>query len=139
MMVWRHALGVQPLRSVGAALAAMQTAARARLHAFRCCQTLPLPSEAPCHRPCRAPLFSFPSTRLVTSLQANMWQVNFAASPKTLADIDHSLRVDERVLRWIVLKRRPYNRLPTPYAVARAAEAVSQRLDAQAASKAKQQ
>ncbi|KAL4447863.1 hypothetical protein ABPG75_005082 [Micractinium tetrahymenae] len=71
--------------------------------------------------------------------EANMWQMNFAASPKTLDDLDHSLRVDERVLRWIVLKRRPYNRLPTPHTVARAAETVAQRLDAQAAAKAARQ
>jgi small subunit ribosomal protein S6 len=59
-------------------------------------------------------------------LQAAMWQINFAASPKALPDLDHVLRVDERMLRWLVLKRRPYNALPTPYSVARAAEHVAQ-------------
>lgn len=61
-----------------------------------------------------------------------MWQVNFAASPKTLQDIDHTLRVDERVLRWIVLKRRPYNRLPTPHTVARKADNVAHQVEAEA-------
>lgn len=79
------------------------------------------------------------SAPLCTLLQANMWQVNFAASPKTLQDIDHSLRVDERVLRWIVLKRRPYNRLPTPHAVAQRAEKLYQQIDGPAAAKAPRQ
>lgn len=57
--------------------------------------------------------------------QAGMWQINFAASPTTLADLDHTLRVDERLLRWMVLKRRAYPALPTPHAVARAAEHVA--------------
>lgn len=60
-----------------------------------------------------------------------MWQVNFAASPATLAGLDHTLRVDERMLRWMLLKRRPYNPLPTPYAVARAAEHVAAPLEQQ--------
>ncbi|KAL4442448.1 hypothetical protein ABPG77_005032 [Micractinium sp. CCAP 211/92] len=71
--------------------------------------------------------------------EANMWQVNFVASPKTLQDIDHSLRVDERVLRWIVLKRRPYNRLPTPHAVAQRAEKLYQQINGPAAAKAGRQ
>ena len=54
-----------------------------------------------------------------------MWQINFAANPKTLADLDHTLRVDERMLRWLVVKRRPYNPLPSPYRIARAAENVA--------------
>lgn len=54
-----------------------------------------------------------------------MWQLTFAANPKVLPDIDHSLRIDERVLRWAVLKRRHTAPLPNPYKVARAAEAVA--------------
>ncbi len=54
-----------------------------------------------------------------------MWQGNFAASPATLKELDHTLRVEERMLRWMVLKRRPYAPLPTPYQVARAAEHVA--------------
>jgi ribosomal protein S6 len=55
-----------------------------------------------------------------------MWQLTFASNPKVLAEIDHSLRIDERVLRWAVLKRRHLSSLPNPYRVARAAEAVMQ-------------
>jgi len=55
-------------------------------------------------------------------LQASMWQLTFASSPKVLGDIDHSLRVDEQVLRWVFLKRRQIDPLPNPYRIARAAE-----------------
>jgi ribosomal protein S6 len=54
-----------------------------------------------------------------------MWQLTFAANPKVLDDIDYSLRIDERILRWAVLKRRHTAPLPNPYKVARAAEAVA--------------
>ncbi|GAB4818326.1 hypothetical protein N2152v2_005372 [Parachlorella kessleri] len=63
--------------------------------------------------------------------EAGMWQLTFAANAKVLADIDHTLRVDERMLRWIVLKRRPFEPLPNPYRVARAAEQVQAPLEAQ--------
>lgn len=65
-----------------------------------------------------------------------MWQLNFAAAPSTLPDLDHTLRVDERMLRWMVLKRRPYPALPSPYAVARAAENVAAPLARQAQAQA---
>jgi small subunit ribosomal protein S6 len=66
-------------------------------------------------------------TRLlpVPHLQASMWQINFAANPKMLSELDHTLRVDERMLRWLVLKRLPYTPLPSPYSVARTAENVA--------------
>lgn len=57
-----------------------------------------------------------------------MWQLTFAVKPAVLAEIDHTLRVDERILRWVVLKRRPYGALPNPYRVARTAERVEQTL-----------
>lgn len=60
-----------------------------------------------------------------------MWQVTFAANPRALADIDHTLRIDERVLRWIVLKRRAFEPLPNPYRIARAAEKVAAPLEEQ--------
>lgn len=79
-----------------------------------------------------ATLSSLPShSPAPPALQAAMWQMNFAAAPKTLAELDHTLRVDERMLRWMVLKRRPYNPLPNPYAVARAAEKVAGSLEQQ--------
>jgi ribosomal protein S6 len=67
-----------------------------------------------------------------------MWQINFAASPQTLPELDHTLRVDERMLRWMVFKRQPYRRLPTPYNVARIAENVAIPLAQQQAAKKKQ-
>ncbi|KAL4853681.1 37S ribosomal protein MRP17 [Chlorella vulgaris] len=57
--------------------------------------------------------------------KASMWQINFAANPKMLSELDHTLRVDERMLRWLVLKRLPYTPLPSPYSVARTAENVA--------------
>jgi ribosomal protein S6 len=62
--------------------------------------------------------------------QAAMWQLTFASNAQALNEIDHSLRVDERVLRWVVLKRRPYGPLPNSYRVARTAEQVAQSLSA---------
>lgn len=55
----------------------------------RACVRLPHPALTP--RPTR------PTP--CASLQAAMWQVNFAASPATLQELDHTLRVDERMLR----------------------------------------
>lgn len=60
-----------------------------------------------------------------------MWQLTFAANPKVLSEIDHSLRIDERVLRWAVLKRRHLAPLPNPYRVARAAEAATEAMPQQ--------
>ena len=57
-----------------------------------------------------------------------MWQLTFASTPKVLSEIDHSLRIDERVLRWAVLKRRHLSPLPNPFRVARAAESVAESL-----------
>jgi len=74
---------------------------------------------------------SHSSAAILSDLQAAMWQINFAAAPKTLSDLDHTLRVDERVLRWLVVKRRPYAPLPNPYTVARAAERVAAPLEKQ--------
>jgi ribosomal protein S6 len=62
--------------------------------------------------------------------QAAMWQLTFAANSEALREIDHSLRVDERVLRWAVLKRRAFGPLPNPFRVARAAERVAGSLQA---------
>ena len=86
----------------------------------------PVPTlPAPASRPHPAPPPSPP-------LQAAMWQINFAAKPETLPDLDHILRVDERMLRWLVLKRRPYLPLPTPHRVSRMATAVQAPLEQQA-------
>ena len=65
------------------------------------------------------PLFRSPSW------QASMWQLTFAVNPKVLSDIDYSLGIDDRVLRWAVLKRQHLARLPNPYRIANAAKAVA--------------
>lgn len=46
--------------------------------------------------------------------QAHIWQLDFAVAPQALADLRHELRVDERLLRWAVVKRRAAPRLPAP-------------------------
>ena len=62
-----------------------------------------------------------------------MWQLTFACNPAVLAEIDHSLRVDERILRWVVLKRKAFPALPNSYRIARAAESVAAPLESQQA------
>lgn len=47
-----------------------------------------------------------------------MWQLTFAAPPQVLQEVDHALRVDETVLRWIVQKRQFLERLPNTYRIA---------------------
>jgi hypothetical protein len=46
--------------------------------------------------------------------QAHIWQLDFAVAPQALADLRHELRVDERLLRWAVVKRRAAPKLPLP-------------------------
>jgi small subunit ribosomal protein S6 len=53
---------------------------------------------------------------------AAMWQLTFAADAAALRDVDHALRVDERVVRWALLRRRALPPLPNPFQIARAAE-----------------
>eukprot|EP00887_Chlorella_sp_A99_P007142 scaffold2.g7142.t1 len=62
--------------------------------------------------------------------EANMWQLTFASPTAALGDLDHLLRVDERVLRWVVLRRRSYEPLPNTYRIARAAQEVAASLNA---------
>ena len=37
-------------------------------------------------------------------LQAFMWQMGFMADPRVLKDLEHQLKVDERVLRHMVFR-----------------------------------
>lgn len=37
--------------------------------------------------------------------QAHMWQMDFVVSPTALRSINHELRVDEKVLRYVIVKR----------------------------------
>ncbi len=34
--------------------------------------------------------------------------MNFAVAPKVLKDVNHELRVNEQVLRWVVVKKQQY-------------------------------
>jgi len=38
--------------------------------------------------------------------EVQMSQMTFAATPKALPEISHALRVDERVVRWMLLKKK---------------------------------
>jgi small subunit ribosomal protein S6 len=44
--------------------------------------------------------------------QAHMWQMDFMLSPDALKEVNHELRVNESVLRWIVLKRKSLPDMP---------------------------
>lgn len=37
--------------------------------------------------------------------QAQIWQLNFAVSPEALQEINMAMRVNEDILRWVVVKR----------------------------------
>lgn len=41
-----------------------------------------------------------------------MWQMDFAVAPEVLKDINHQIRVNEQVLRWVVVKRNKWSMLP---------------------------
>lgn len=55
-----------------------------------------------------------------------MWQLTFAAKQDVLSEIDHTLRVDESVLRWIVQKRKYLDNLPNTHRVSKMAQLVDQ-------------
>ncbi|KDD75205.1 hypothetical protein H632_c811p1 [Helicosporidium sp. ATCC 50920] len=63
---------------------------------------------------------------------ANMWQMSFATKGGALKEIEHGLRVNEQVLRWIVLKREMLSKLPNTYKVARKAESAMAKREASA-------
>mmetsp|Transcript_10446 Transcript_10446/g.18934 ORF Transcript_10446/g.18934 Transcript_10446/m.18934 type:complete len:132 (-) Transcript_10446:324-719(-) len=44
--------------------------------------------------------------------EAQMVAMDFLVGPKLLPELDHALRVNEDVLRWVVLKKSAYDRLP---------------------------
>ena len=41
-----------------------------------------------------------------------MWQMDFMLGPDALKEVNHELRVNENVLRWIVLKKKSSEQLP---------------------------
>ncbi|KAK2076221.1 hypothetical protein QBZ16_001153 [Prototheca wickerhamii] len=51
--------------------------------------------------------------------EANVWQLTFAAPAGVLPEVDHALRVDETVLRWVVQKRKYLERLPNTYRISK--------------------
>ncbi len=50
-----------------------------------------------------------------------MWQMTFVAGPNTVQDLQDSLKLDEQVLRYTVLKQPQRPSLPSTHAVARQA------------------
>lgn len=46
-----------------------------------------------------------------------MWQITFVASPKVLPELEHNLKVDERVLRHLCMRKQPFGPMPSTHAV----------------------
>lgn len=46
-----------------------------------------------------------------------MWQISFAANPKVVEDLRQQLKLDERVIRHIFVKKDIFKPLPTTSAV----------------------
>ena len=49
--------------------------------------------------------------------QADVWQLQFKAAPSVLEDVDHNLRVDERVLRYLIQKQPELPTMPNTHNV----------------------
>jgi len=62
------------------------------------------------------------SLSLTVLLQAFMWQLDFAAAPPVLRDLEHLLKVDDRVVRYVILRRSPFKPLPNTYKVTKQAK-----------------
>lgn len=58
--------------------------------------------------------------------QAFMWELTFMAAPTALPHLEHGLKVDERVLRYIVMKKQILQPFPNPYRVSRLARRLLQ-------------
>lgn len=59
-------------------------------------------------------------------MQTHMWQITFASQSSALEDLDHNLRVNDDVLRWIVIKRQMLERLPNSHKVSKLAHLAGQ-------------
>ncbi len=46
-----------------------------------------------------------------------MWQISFAAKPQVLEDLQHQLKLDERVMRHLFVKKDVFKPMPTTSAV----------------------
>ncbi len=53
--------------------------------------------------------------------------MDFMVDPAALEDLEHNLKVDERVLRYVLQKKDPLPRLPTTYKVSKLARALRER------------
>lgn len=57
----------------------------------------------------------------LNSVQAFTWQIGFAVSPEALGPLDRALKLDERILRHIVVKTDPFPAFPTSHSVGKSA------------------
>ncbi len=48
-----------------------------------------------------------------------MWQMEFMAAPAVLGELDHNLKVDEEVLRYVVQKQRALPPLPNTHSISK--------------------
>lgn len=46
-----------------------------------------------------------------------MWQLQFKAAPAVLTDVEHNLKVDERVLRYLIQKQPDLPTMPNTHNV----------------------
>jgi hypothetical protein len=60
--------------------------------------------------------------RFLDCAQAFMWQLNFSAAPPALKDLEHLLKVDERVIRYVILRRSVFTPFPSTHSVAKRAK-----------------
>ncbi len=58
------------------------------------------------------PLPPPPPTKPNPSTQANIWELEFAASPEALQQLNRELRINEAVLRYVMLRRDGMPKLP---------------------------
>lgn len=47
--------------------------------------------------------------------EAAMWEMTFLVEPSALKEVEHELRVDERVLRWLFVKKETLPVLPNTF------------------------
>lgn len=57
-----------------------------------------------------------------------MWQASFISRPAVLSELQYSLKVDERVLRHIIIKTDPFRPPPSTHAIKKQAAALLKRL-----------
>eukprot|EP00884_Botryococcus_braunii_P022628 jgi/Botrbrau1/9049/Bobra.0376s0025.1 len=70
---------------------------------------------------------AYPIFRSGTRIEeAFMWQLGFMLSPTALPQLEHGLKVDERILRYIIMKKRPFRSFPNTYRVSQFARRLLQ-------------